>query len=388
MNQNLKNRRLKLKRHTYRSSLGVSLIELMIALVLGLLLIGGILQLFMGSRMTYQSTEAIARVQENGRFVMSFIEPELRSAASSGFCAGDIAITNHLNLGDAEAELLFDTSATIAGWEYAGTGRGDNYTISSLTPASSLNAWSGSASPPSELEGKVLPGTDILMLRSLELQAGITGDDNASNNPQATSVVTQVNHGVPQCTIALITNCAAGADLFQSTTAGSNALNRGGGCTPGNRTGGNRLDWSTSYADDMQLYLPRTRIYFIGQDSVTDEPGLFRMDMVLGSGRIETEQLVSGIENMQVLYGLSLPASIGGDGQYVDEWLTADEVGSWDLIIAARVSFLVRSQEGVSGGAVTQTFNLAGANVSSLSDRRLRQAFSTTVAVRNRLLVN
>lgn len=388
MNQNPPNCIGKLHRPRYGSSRGVSLIELMIALVLGLLLVGGILQLFMGSRMTYQSTEAVARVQENGRFVMSFIEPELRAAGSSGFCAGDIAITNHLDLADDEAELLFDASAAIAGWEFDGTGRGENYSITTLDPAASLNSWSGSAAPPSALAGKVVPGTDILMLRNLELQADITGDVNASNNPQATSVVTQINHGVPQCTIALITNCASGADLFQSTTAGSRDLDRESGCTPGNRTGGSRLDWSTSYADDMQLYLPRTRIYFIGQDSVTEEPGLYRMDMVQGSGVTQTEQLVSGIENMQVLYGLSLPASLGGDGQYVDEWLTADQVGSWNLIIAARVSFLVRSQENVSGAAVTQTYNLAGTNVSGPSDRRLRQAFSTTVAVRNRLLVN
>jgi len=386
MNQNPPNCIGKLHRPRYGSSRGVSLIELMIALVLGLLLVGGILQLFMGSRMTYQSTEAVARVQENGRFVMSFIEPELRAAGSSGFCAGDIAITNHLDLADDEAELLFDASAAIAGWEYDGTGRGENYSITTLDPAASLNSWSGSADPPSALAGKVVPGTDILIIRNLELQVGVTGDANATNNPQQTSVVTETDHGVPDCAIALITNCAAGADLFQSTSGG-NSLTKAGGCTPGNVTG-QSLDWSTSYAEDMQLYLPRTRIYFIGQDSVTEEPGLYRMDMVQGSGVTQTEQLVSGIENMQVLYGLSLPASLGGDGQYVDEWLTADQVGSWNLIIAARVSFLVRSQENVSGAAVTQTYNLAGTNISGPSDRRLRQAFSTTVAVRNRLLVN
>lgn len=370
-----------------RNNRGVSLVELMIALVLGLLLVGAILQLFLGSRMTYQSTDAVAHVQENGRFVMSLIEPELRSATSSSFCAGNITPVNHLNLPDAQAQLLFHPSATIAGWEYADTGRGDDYAITTLDPPATLTDWSGSASPPAELAGLVVPGTDILMLRTLELQTGVTG--TANNNPQS-NIETDGDHGVPACSIVLVTNCASGTDLFQTTSGGGALLTKSGGatCSPGNLGGSNALDWSTSYADDMQLYLARTRLFFVGQDAATGEPGLFQMDMVMGSGATQVEQLVSGIESMQVLYGLSLPSELGGDGQYVDEWLTAEQVTSWELIIAARVSFLVRSQDDVAGAPVSQTFNLAGTNVSGPSDRRLRQAFSTTVAVRNRLLVN
>ncbi len=62
-----------------RQQLGLSLVELMVALVLGLVLMTGIIQVFLSSRQTYASNEAMARMQENGRFALEFIS---RSASS------------------------------------------------------------------------------------------------------------------------------------------------------------------------------------------------------------------------------------------------------------------------------------------------------------------
>lgn len=59
---------------------GMSLIELMIALVLGLLLIAGILQLFLGVTQTFRQNETLSRIQENGRFSLDFIAQDIRSA--------------------------------------------------------------------------------------------------------------------------------------------------------------------------------------------------------------------------------------------------------------------------------------------------------------------
>lgn len=61
---------------------GFSIIELMISLVLGLLLMTGVIQVFLSSRQTYATNEAIARQQENGRFALEFIA---RSARMAGY---------------------------------------------------------------------------------------------------------------------------------------------------------------------------------------------------------------------------------------------------------------------------------------------------------------
>ena len=63
----MKKTRLKTRQH------GFTLIEIMIALVLGAFLIGGVLQIFLSSKQTYRMQDNLSRIQENGRFAMEFI---------------------------------------------------------------------------------------------------------------------------------------------------------------------------------------------------------------------------------------------------------------------------------------------------------------------------
>lgn len=57
---------------------GMTLIELMIAMLLGLMILTGILQLFINSKDTYRMQEEAARLQENGRFALDFITRDQR----------------------------------------------------------------------------------------------------------------------------------------------------------------------------------------------------------------------------------------------------------------------------------------------------------------------
>ncbi|MDO9107004.1 MAG: PilW family protein [Methylovulum sp.] len=59
---------------------GLTLIELMIAMLLGVFLIGGVVQIFVSSKQTYRMQEGLSRLQENGRFAMDFISRDLRMA--------------------------------------------------------------------------------------------------------------------------------------------------------------------------------------------------------------------------------------------------------------------------------------------------------------------
>lgn len=59
---------------------GLSLVELMVALAVGMLLIAGFLQIFLSVRSTYATNEASSRVQENGRFALDFLASHARLA--------------------------------------------------------------------------------------------------------------------------------------------------------------------------------------------------------------------------------------------------------------------------------------------------------------------
>jgi type IV pilus assembly protein PilW len=59
---------------------GMTLIEIMIALIIGAFLIGGVLKIFLNTQQTYRVQENLSRIQENGRFALEFLSRDLRMA--------------------------------------------------------------------------------------------------------------------------------------------------------------------------------------------------------------------------------------------------------------------------------------------------------------------
>lgn len=60
------------------------MVELLIAMAVGLFLVGGILQMLVSSKASYRLGEAEARAQENGRFAIQMIAADLRAARGTG----------------------------------------------------------------------------------------------------------------------------------------------------------------------------------------------------------------------------------------------------------------------------------------------------------------
>ena len=370
---------------------GFSLIELMVAITLGLLLTGGLIQLFSSSRVTFQTNDALARVQENGRFALESLKRELRESGTGGFCAGQLEIRNHLREDCSNGgEDFFDPNRAVTGWEFAGTGSNEDYTIlDDLDPATTTASnWESSAtggsSLPSTLQGLVAPGSDVVVVRRLEPIAGVTA--SAGNGPGDASIDLETSHGLDSNAIVLVTNCGNATDLFQNGSSGSAFSEASGGCaSPG--PGNTSLDWATGYGGSMQAFRVRIVAYFIGVDD-DGQPGLFRLDMSNGNSAAVREELVKGAESLQILYGFS-EAAPAGDGQSINSWLSAEQVPSdgWQQVIAMRIGLTFRSSEIADGDRSVQVFNLSGANISSPGDGRFRSSFSTTVALRNNVIV-
>jgi type IV pilus assembly protein PilW len=59
---------------------GLTLIELMVALAIGAFLMIGAITVFMQSRTTFRVTESMSRLQENARFALDALEPDIRMA--------------------------------------------------------------------------------------------------------------------------------------------------------------------------------------------------------------------------------------------------------------------------------------------------------------------
>ncbi len=59
---------------------GFTLIELMIAMLIGVFLMAGVIQIFLSAKQAYRLQENLSRLQENGRFAMDMIAQDIRMA--------------------------------------------------------------------------------------------------------------------------------------------------------------------------------------------------------------------------------------------------------------------------------------------------------------------
>ena len=180
----------------------------------------------------------------------------------------------------------------------------------------------------------------------------------------------------------MVSNCR-GADIFQvtdttpSTNASKNALvhNTGtvspGNYNPDNCQVGNAHCLSQTYGSDSSLFELQTVTYSV-QPGASGEPALWRSE-----NGVDIE-LIEGIEQMQILYGLDTD-----DDDHANQYVTIDNVPDTFDVMAVRLMLLVRSEADFVAED-NQAYNFNGANVTAV-DRRLRQVFTTTIALRNRV---
>ena len=72
-----------------RSEAGLGLIELMVSLVLGMLVVLGLTEVFLGARATYSTQQSSALLQEDARYVLSKIAQEIRMVGMFGCLPSD-----------------------------------------------------------------------------------------------------------------------------------------------------------------------------------------------------------------------------------------------------------------------------------------------------------
>ena len=101
-----------------RAVRGFTLIELMVALVLGLVISGAALAVFVTNRQTYAATESLGRIQENARTGFELMARDLRQAAGND-CGNDVTSSNVLN--NPADNWYTDWTAGITGYD-GGTG--------------------------------------------------------------------------------------------------------------------------------------------------------------------------------------------------------------------------------------------------------------------------
>lgn len=351
-----------------RMQAGLSLIELMIALVLGLILTLGVTQVFLSTKQTSRLTNGLATVQENIRFAIQRLQDNVRGAGHAGCLIG--SPDNQLDTSNAAYDPTIYSGPAVIGWEAKGTGVGDSITMSSFS--TSGGTWSNGAgnSIPSALSGNVVANTDFLIVNgSSEVNTTV---DNINSHTFHHSPTSTLPKGA--IVIAVAGDCSGG-EMFQQTDNASvqNTTMSLGGTTPGNTTN----KFSVSYDNNVKLYRYRSTAYYIGIGT-DGNPGLFSKPLAGTAGT--TVELVDGVDNMQVLYGVTTNGV-----RSVDKYLTAAGVTDWNKVVSVRIALLTRNNDSVTDSAEAKKYNLLGTEVTTASDRFARLVGVSTIALRNRL---
>jgi type IV pilus assembly protein PilW len=369
-----------------RAQRGVSLVELMVALVLGMLLLGGVLQFYLANKASFVTQEQNGYLQESGRYALGDISRLTRMAGLSGCSSRPIPgkpmpVINHLN-GSDFAYALF---TGVRGFEANGTKATQTYTLTATDPAPSSDASLWTPALPStgsnEITGDVIAGSDVLVVT-------LTSPPSKLVDPytDAASFKAAIPNDLQQYDIAVVTNCQQ-AEIFQITNLTEsggrmNVVGSSGSATPGNASPIANTGPTRDFRAGSEISSLRSYVYYVGRGA-NNRPSLFRSRLNTAGtvNTLQAEELISGVDSMQLTYGFD-----SDDNFIVDSYLPADEVTNWQRVRAVRVALLVRSPEEFLSAPDTDSYRVAGTIIDPANDRRQRRVFETTIALRNRLL--
>ncbi len=371
---------------------GVTLVELMVAMVVSIILLTGVSSIYFSSKRSYQVQEEFARMQENAHFAFQFITQDIRQA---GYAGCNPSINNMLNVTAADDDL-FDFTSAIYGWEFTGSGPGTTVTVSAdpinPSPAADANDWDDHNSPANglhaSLAGRVIPGTDVIVIKSAQEIPGLV--PTGTTPPNSATVTFPAATGVSQGQIVMLSDCDK-ADLFMNSAADTaSTLTRAAGCGGNSPCNVNPAsnDWSHEYqVGEYRVITTTSHAYFVGQGA-SGEPALFRISYDQGTGSAP-EELIEGVENMQVLYGEDL---VNDTTFTPNRYVTFDNVTDINNVITVRVNLLMRTPAELTRPDDSKTYLIGGVNaatgvtVDPNNDKRIRKIFTSTIVLRNKLV--
>ncbi len=358
-----------------RRQTGFSLLEMLLAMALGLIVVTGIVQLFIGNSQSASIINGQARLQENARFAFEFISNAARRAGYFG-CIRDSQTQVWGLVGNPVQLPEYNVDQAVGGFDANGDGTWVPSALN-LPGGTPGNTNTGNGITIGDLD----PNSDVVVFRNLRQP---TQRLTVTTQPLDEAVVTAPggDPGFGQDDIVMIADCEQAA-VFRVTgivPAGNeatlqNALNSGGFSpffqnaalvTP---PAGPQVDFTKSflgrsYGTDSVVGAVESTYFFVApslrQNNVGDTP-LSLWQKVGPEGPVE---LIQGVEDMQVLYGID--TTLNDDIPNPNQYVTAAAIPDPDQVVSIRVTLAVNSID-----AVTEDSNV------------LRRTFSKTVLVRN-----
>jgi len=302
---------------------GVGLIELMVALVLGLFLIFGAVTIYQQSRTAFRTTEAVARLQEVGRLAMDVVESDVRMASYWGLNNRAEYIVNRAASGQSLPAAFTPTQGGIIN---TCGGNGSNWAINlDRYIVGSNNSYNLTcATVPA---GSAVSTADTLTIR------------RAADAPPAVLDVDKIYLQTSRIQGTLFVPTAG--CLSPTTPA----------CIP--------AAYTPPASQSRELIV---HTYYVSRQSTmrTDVPSLRRKSFAnvnSASNAVTDDEIVPGVEDLQVRFGVDT----NGDTN-VDSYVNPNAVPAGADVISATIWLRIRAEEpevGFKDGKSYQYANMA-----------------------------
>ena len=309
----------KILRGSWIDQRGVTLVELMVALVLGLVVSGAALALFMTNKQVYMASENLDRVQETSRTAFELMARDLREANGIP-CTNDLGIY-FLN------DLKNPTNYWWGNWGY-------DSTVTSTNLGDGLRGYTGTDAFPDDdfgtAAGKRVNGTPAIEVWTAVPTDIVltTGGDGLQTDPLK---VTTTTGKIAPNDILVICDYTHGA-IFQATKVTANEIQHGDSGTPGNASTslppnvfGPSIDHPDNFAYISKMHASR---WYIGYNGRLDRDGnkltsLYRTSFTGTDIAPQPDEIAEGV------VGITLKYHVDGASSYVDgpvAWGNVDAV--------------------------------------------------------------
>jgi type IV pilus assembly protein PilW len=355
---------------TLRRQSGFTLIEMMVAVAVGLFMMALIGGIYVASTRSFTQVNALTGMDENARVIFEMIGSRVRQAGFNG-CGRIQDVTQ----GDTR-----QTGLITGSWSADTT-----QPVGRRTLAAGASRLDGSGVVARASEVLVLVGVDAEKAVSVISDNGVT--------------ITTGPHRFIPGDMLLATSCRLNSFFFASNT-GVSTVGSAGTITHANGNFGNcasslAATCATSAAALATVSLPagatimplRSSAFYVDTSEIAGKGGsLWACDYEVkgntATARTLCAEQASGVENLALWFGLDT-----NQGGSVTSWVQPGATTNWDQVIAVRVHLLLASTPdagAVTTGSNTYKFN-NGTDITP-TDGRIYREYTSTFSIRNRTL--
>lgn len=323
-------------------SRGFTLVEWLIAMLIGVFLVGGGLSIFVASRATAEDAFDQSELQENGRIAMRMLTQDLKWAGFWGDYTGSPMATG-------QGVTLSSGSTVLAANDCL-----DNLGRGSLPPGVGTNRslWATRVDGNKAIAGGAfacipaasrIANTDVISIKRL-MGRPLT-DANAAGNRFYLATNTQV------------------ARMF-----------KGGEAIP-----------SVTAMPARQLWEYQHIVYYLSPNATTNSPELRKRYLTANGGSVLIGgAMAEGIERLSILFGVDdSPVPDSTIDRYVASSNVTEQEWSEGRVVAARVFVLVRSLQASGRYVNNNTYQVGDVSVPGNGDGFRRLLLETSVSLRN-----